>query len=368
MQRPVRAAVVGSGAIAREHLAFLSGQSPIQPSEPVAERIRLVGVCDLSEISARHGASEFGADLWYTDLDSMLAQAKPDVVHILTPPQSHQALATSCLRAGCHVICEKPVTPTHPELLELVEVAQESGRHLMESQNYRFNRPVEEIRQAIGEGQLGQIVEVEVRVALPVTDPAGRFADPNLPSPIHGLPAGVIHDVITHMVYLPLHLAGPVQFERIAAGWSNHANRPGFKFDDLDANLIGQTTDGPLHVRLRFDARGAPDTFSIHVRGTEGWAETDLFQPFVRIVRPRVGGGQLSPIANHLAGGWRLLRAGFGNVGRKIMQQSPYEGLHRMLDLTYQALAAGHPLPVTIDDMVATSELIDRLLDEKVRL
>jgi hypothetical protein len=50
------------------------------------------------------------------------------------------------------------------------------------------------------------------------------------------------------------------------------------------------------------------------------------------------------------------------------MQQSPYEGLHRMLDLTYQALAEGRPLPVSVDDMTETSKLIDLLLDEKVRL
>lgn len=365
---PLRAAVVGSGAIAREHLSFLSGRSPIRPSTPVEDRIRLAVVCDLSPVTARYGAEEYGAEGSFTDLDTMLDMASPDVVHVLTPPETHQAIVSACLEAGAHVICEKPLTPTYPQLLQLLDVAQATDRHLIESQNYRFNRPVMELTEIIDAGQLGSIREVEIRVVLPVTEPPSRFADANLPSPIHEMPAGVVHDVITHMVYLQYHLGRAVDFDRIAAAWSNHSENPLFKWDDLDAVLIGRNTDGPLHVRLRFDAMSSPDTFSIHVRGTEGWAETDLFQPYVRVVRPRPGGKQLSPIINHLAGGWRLLRGGFGNVGRKVMQQTPYEGLHRMLDETYLALADGRPMPISPDDMAETSRLVDLLLSGKVTL
>jgi predicted dehydrogenase len=367
-QPPLRAAVVGSGAIAKEHLSFLSGRSPIRASSPVDGRIRLVGVCDLSPVTARYGAGEYGAEAAYTDLDTMLEEARPDVVHVLTPPSSHAPIATACLQAGAHVICEKPITATYPELLQLLEVAQTTGCHLMESHNYRFNRPVLELLRAIDEGRLGTIREVEIRVVLPVTDPGGRFGDHHLPSPIHQMPAGVVHDVITHMVYLMVALGRPVEFDRVAAAWSNHSGDPMFRCDDLDALMIGRSAQGPLHARLRFDANASPDTFALHVRGTEGWAETDLFQPFLRFVHPRPGGSQLSPIVNHVAGGAKLFQAGVRNVGRKIMQQSPYEGLHRMLDLTYQAIAEGRPLPVSTEDMMETSQLIDLLLDEKAHL
>ncbi len=365
---PLRAAVVGTGTIAKEHLGFLSGRSPIEPSRPVADRIRLVGVCDLSPIAADYAAGEYGAAATYTDLDALLDQARPDVVHVLTPPSSHAPIASACLEAGAHVICEKPVTATYPELLELLELAQTSGRHLMESHNYRFNRPVLAIKEVIDRGDLGAVREVEIRISLPVTAADSRFADPHLPSPIHDMPAGVVHDVITHMVYLLLELGRPLGFERVAAAWSNHGENPLFRWDDLDALLVGHNAHGPLHARLRFDAGAAPDAFMIHVRGTEGWVETDLFQPYLRIVRPRSAGEKLSPIVNQVAGGLGLFGAGLRNVGRKVMQQSPYEGLHRMLDLTYLAIAAGRPLPISPEDILETSQLVDRLLDDKVRL
>jgi predicted dehydrogenase len=367
---PLRAAVVGSGAISAEHLGFLTGRlgGRRTPDGSTAGRIRLVGICDLSTIAAEHGAATYGADAAYTDLSTMLADAQPDVVHVLTPPQTHVDLVSQALAAGAHVICEKPITPTSGELAALLEQAAAAGRHLVESHNYRFNQAIIDIAEAISAGRLGTVREVEIRVALPVTDPNGRFGDPNLANPIHSLPAGVIHDFTTHFSYLLLHLAGPVHFDRIAAAWSNHGGNPNFTFDDLDATLIGQGVDGPVHGRLRFDAGAGPDTFSVTVRGSAGWVETDLFQPHQRWVVPRAGGGQLSPIANHVANGASMLNDGIRNVGRKIMQHTPYEGLHRMLDLTYTALAGGHQPPVTPDDMMAASTLVDRLLEAEVRL
>ncbi|HEY9887968.1 MAG TPA: Gfo/Idh/MocA family oxidoreductase, partial [Candidatus Obscuribacterales bacterium] len=102
MTTQLKAAVIGAGAISKEHLAFLS-QSP---------QATLVGVCDLSAAAAKYGAQRYGAQGAYTDYKKMLAEAKPDVVHVLTPPNTHKMIATDCLQAGAHVLCEKPITST----------------------------------------------------------------------------------------------------------------------------------------------------------------------------------------------------------------------------------------------------------------
>lgn len=367
---PLRAAVIGTGAISKEHLSYLAGHLEGGKGAPgsVAGRIRLVAVCDLSAASAEYGATEFGADRAYTDVAEMLSDATPDVVHVLTPPQTHVELATLCLNGGAHVICEKPITPSADQLESLLGTAESAGRQVMESHNYRFNQGVIDIKRAIDRGDLGTVREVDIRIALPVTDPTGRFGDPNLPSPVHSLPAGVIHDFTTHYAYLLLHLAEPLEFTRIAAAWSNHGANPLFKYDDLDAILIGWGRNGPIHGHFRFDAGAAPDTFTIQVRGTEGWTETDLFQPYSRTVRPRPGGSLLSPIVNHVVNGAGLINNGVRNIGRKLLQQTPYEGLHRMLDESYTALAAGGRLPVTPDEMLAASRLVDRLLETEARV
>jgi len=348
----LRAAVVGLGGISHEHLAYLSGATGCGD---VADKVTLAAVCDLSPAATRYAASTYRAGASYTDLDHLLAEQAPDVVHVLTPPASHLPLVSACLQAGANVICEKPITASRPELDGLLALAAERNRRLMESHNYRFNTTIVRIRQAIEAGDLGAIREVDIRISLPVTDPAGRFGDPNLPSPIHDMPAGVIHDFTTHFAYLLLHLAPGVAFDRISAHWSRYGDVDFFRFDDLDATLLGRGPDGPVHGHVRFDARCSPDTFTVTVRGSEGFAETDLFQPHLRLVGPRPGGAKLSPIVNHVVNGASLFGAGFRNFGQKLLQVGPYEGLHRMLDQTYDALRADEPMPITPEEMVAAS-------------
>ncbi|MEO1589836.1 MAG: Gfo/Idh/MocA family oxidoreductase [Cyanobacteria bacterium J06632_22] len=345
--RPLRAAVIGTGAISKEHLAFLRH----------SERAELVGVCDLSPAAARYAAEAFAASKAYTDYRQMLSQAQPDVVHILTPPQTHLPLATDCLEQGTHVVCEKPIALSTAEFEQLWAIAQRCDRTLIEDHNYRFNEPVLALQQLIAEGAIGPVQEVEVRMALDIRS-GGRYADENLPNPVHRLPAGVVHDFVTHLSYLLLTFLPPGDFNRVSAAWSNHGGGDLFKYDDLDATVIC----GQAHGRLRFSSYTQPDCFSITVRGSRGTAEVDLFQPFLRYNGPHSLGKQLSPLVNHWQNGWSLMGASLRNFRNKVMQHTPYEGLHTLLDHTYKAIATGQTPPVTYADMARTCQLIDALL------
>jgi predicted dehydrogenase len=341
----LKAAVIGTGLISKEHLKFLQA----------SDRAHLVAVCDLSLAAANYAAQQFQADAAYTDYRQMLTETRPDVVHILTPPQSHKFIAKDCLEAGSHVICEKPITPTHAEFQDLWNIAQACNRCLIENQNYRFNQPILQIQNWVQEGRLGKIQEVEVRMVLDIRS-GGRFADENLPSPIHQLPAGVIHDFLTHLCYLVVDYLP--SFDRVHALWSNHGGGSLFKYDDLDAIVIG----GTVHAHLRFSCHTQPDCFTLTVRGSKGYAETDLFQPYVRCVVPRAVGKQLTPLVNQFISGWELVGSSVRNFKRKILQQTPYEGLYQLLAKTYEALTEETELPISFEDMDRTSRLIDALV------
>jgi predicted dehydrogenase len=350
MATGLKSAVIGTGVISKEHLAFLQK----------CDQAELVGVCDLSPVAARYAAEQYHAQAAYTDYRQMLAQAKPDVVHILTPPQTHKRLAVDCLEAGAHVICEKPIALSYGEFEELWAVAQRCDRTLIEDHNYRFNQPVQAIQALVADGTLGEIQEVEVRMALDIRT-GGRYSDANLPNPVHRLPAGVIHDFITHLSYLMLLFLPEVSCDRIAAAWSNHGGGDLFKFDDLDAIV----TAGKAHGRIRFSSYTQPDCFSIMVRGSRGYAETDLFQPYLRTVVPRSVGKQLSPLMNQWQNGWDLVNASVNNFRAKVMQQTPYEGLHTLLEQTYAALSTGAEPPISFADMARANQLVDALLNQE---
>ncbi len=358
MTSPLRAAVIGAGAISLEHLPFLQQ----------SERANLVGICDLSPVSARIAARRFDAEAGYTDLAHMLRQALPQVVHVLTPPHTHGPLVRLCLEAGAHVVCEKPMAATADEAQELLTVAATNKVHLVENHNYRFNDEVVALKALIEQGRIGDVCEVDIRMALQIRGEGSRFADLSNIHPIHAMPAGVLHDFVTHFAYLLNELSGGADWQRVSAAWSNHGGGELFKFDDLDATLIGPNGAGQVHGRIRFSCRTSPDVFSVTVRGTEGQASTDIFHPFLEVLGPRPGGEQLTPIVNHIVNGTRLAGAGFRNFGQKLLQHGPYHGLSRFLDSTYEALQADQPPPVTPQHIMAAASLVDRLLDQEARL
>lgn len=347
----LRAATIGAGKISQEHLRFLSGC-------PAA---RLVGVCDLSPAVADFAARKFNAQAPYTDYARMLADAAPDVVHVLTPAATHARLVSDCLAAGAHVIVEKPVAPTHAQFMALWALAQSKNRRLIEDHNYRFNEPVLAMQKLVANDTLGEVREVEVRMSLPLREPGNRYADAGLPHSSHALPAGVLHEFITHLAYLALRFMPAV--DRVAARWSNQGSDGLFKFDDLDAMIFA----GAVHGRIRFSSAGGPDVFMLSVRGTRGWATADLFGPYLHVVAPRGGRRAAGPL-HLLAQGWDLTTAGIRGLRNRVMQRTAYEGLQTFLSLTYDALCRGEEPPVSFADMDGASRLIDAMLDEANRI
>ena len=342
----LKAAIIGTGKISEEHLRYLK-------RDP---HVSIVGVCDLSPSLARYAVEKFGAQRAFTDSRQMLEEAKPDVVHVLTPPQTHVKLVGDALTAGAHVIVEKPVALTNEEFQQLWELARSRDRCLIEDHNYRFNQPILAIERLLRDGKLGDVREVEVRMTLAIRKAGSRYEDQALPHPSHQLPAGVLHEFITHLCYLTLQFMP--QVDEVWANWANVGGGTIFRYDDLDALLIGSG----VHSRIRFSAQNAPDCFTVTVRGSRGWAEADLFQPYLRVVMPRAGGAQLSPLVNHLGNGLTLAKASVKGFANKILQHTPYEGLGTFLARTYAALRAGKQPPVTYDDMNRASKLVDELV------
>jgi predicted dehydrogenase len=115
---PARVAIVGTGNIARIHveaLRSLPGQADVVAGVDV-DRTRLAA------FAAEHGIEE-----QYDDLGELLRQAKPDLVHLCTPPGLHFQHAQRCLEAGVSVLAEKPPVLSLHELDQLA-VAAGSGR------------------------------------------------------------------------------------------------------------------------------------------------------------------------------------------------------------------------------------------------
>lgn len=146
----LRHAIIGVGAgIMGSHRSALT-----------LPEVDLVAVADVNIDIGRQRAEELGC-AFYDDYRRMLAEARPEVVVIVTPPFLHASMAIDSLRAGSHVLIEKPMAVQVAEADEMIEAARQNQRLLGVILQHRFRPEVNAARQLLREGVLGQIQRVE---------------------------------------------------------------------------------------------------------------------------------------------------------------------------------------------------------------
>ncbi len=147
-------AVIGYGGMGSYHV------HNIMPNEN--ERIHVVGTYDISgerqEISSQHNHKI------YASLEEVLADKMIEAVLIATPNDSHSDLAIQALKAGKHVVCEKPVAMNAAELDEILKVAKETGQTFMVHQNRRWDPDFLITRELYKNQQIGELFQIETRV------------------------------------------------------------------------------------------------------------------------------------------------------------------------------------------------------------
>lgn len=142
-------AIIGAGGIAEAHLYAYSR---------VPERARVVAMADVDPDRAAELAAKLGieADV-VLDYRELLARDDVQAVSVCTPPFLHAEISAASLRAGRHVLCEKPVAATLAELDEIERAQTESGRVFSGVFQWRFGRGAKQVRWLIDNGKFGRL-------------------------------------------------------------------------------------------------------------------------------------------------------------------------------------------------------------------
>ncbi len=124
--------------------------------------LQVTGVYDIvdyrMELAGQHGYQT------YDTMEAVLSDETVDIVLIATPNDVHKELSIQALRAGKHVICEKPVTINSADLLDIVKVAEETGQVFTVHQNRRWDEDFLIIREMFEKRTVGEVFHVESRV------------------------------------------------------------------------------------------------------------------------------------------------------------------------------------------------------------
>ena len=189
----LRIGIAGCGGIAGSHI----------------EAIMEVGGADVVALTdclagAALAAAEKTGGKAYVSLEEMLTSGL-DALVIATPPKFHRDIAIAALRAGGHVLCEKPLAFNAFEAQEMVEAARANDRILMTAFCHRFHEPVMMTKELIGSGRLGPVVMFRNRFGGKADMAHTWFGNNEIAG------GGVIMDTSVHSVDLFRYLVGDIK-------------------------------------------------------------------------------------------------------------------------------------------------------------
>ncbi len=147
MTKTYKVAILGTGAIASQHMDALRANAP---------RVEVVAGMDIDRERVETFCAKQGIPRAYTDAAEMLAAEKPDLVHICTPPMTHLPLALQCLEAGAWVLCEKPLCASLADFDAITETENRTGRYLSTVFQWRFGSAAQHVKKLIASGEMGK--------------------------------------------------------------------------------------------------------------------------------------------------------------------------------------------------------------------
>ncbi len=273
-------AVFGAGAIGSDHLASFK-------LHPAA---RVVAIAEVSRERGREAAERFSIPELVTDYRALLRRRDIDVVSIALPNYLHAKVALDALKAGKHVMLDKPMATSARDAAKLVAEAKKQGVLLMVGQNFRFNQETQMARHIVEAGTLGDIYHAKTswlrRAGIPRIGSwftQRRFAG-----------GGCTYDIGVHALDRCLHIMG--DFDAAAVSGQTYAKfgtrglgngawgrseidpKAPFDVDDLSVALIKMRSGRTVLLEVSWAAHGPlADSNSTQLFGTE--AGLDLPPP-----------------------------------------------------------------------------------------
>lgn len=274
-KKTVRLAILGTGGMANVHaenFARVAGCEIVAAADVDPERVR--DFCEKQKISNS-----------FSGVKELLAGSDFDAVTIVTPDAFHAPLAISCLKAGKHVLCEKPLAVTYPDARKMVAAAQRAGVINMVNFSYRNWPAIQGIAKLVTTGKLGEIRHVEASYlqAWLASKVWGDWRQKpgwlwRLSSK-HGS-KGVLGDVGVHIVDFATYPVGPIS--SVYCQLKTFAKAPGNRIGEypLDANdsaiLTVEFKNGAIGtINTTRWCGGHKNRLFLRIAGTKGTVEFD---------------------------------------------------------------------------------------------
>jgi len=286
----IRVGIVGCGGIARAtHV----------PHYKKISEVEIVACADVDVNAARSLAEDFKIPRFYTDFNDMFEKEELDAVSVCTPNMFHKAPTVAALKAGAHVLTEKPMAGNLRDALEMYEASKKTGRILIVGFQTRFRPDLNILRSMVNNGELGEIYYSRAlalrRWGIP---PKKTFISRALAG------AGPLLDIGCYAVDFAMYVMGfPEPKSAFGVVYTKFGNNPEmvkrgcwggtwspaeFEVEDNAFSLVRFKKDFTMLLETNWASFIDRDKLSITLLGTNGGAQLDPFEIYRDIQGVRV--------------------------------------------------------------------------------
>lgn len=340
----IKVAVIGCGTIAN------SAHIPSYANNPDCE---IKYFCDIIPERAEAAVQTYGKGIAIADYHEILKDPEVEAVSICTPNRMHSVISIDCLRAGKHVLCEKPAARIYREALEMQKVQHETGKILNIGVCNRFNPAVRKIKELIDGGVLGNIYHVDVsfRSSRSIPGLGGAFTTKAIAG------GGVLIDWGVHFLDIVMYCCGDPAVKTVTGTAYSMLGKdmPNYVYENMWSEMtkdLNGTYDVDDYVTALVRTEGP--TISINGAWAQNIEEPAMFIDFL---------GDKAGIHLNYGADFTL----FGARDGKLFSEKPaFEDSNMYqneIDAFLRCIRTGEKLPAHIDNAVITAKMMQAIYD-----
>lgn len=348
----LKTAIIGCGKIADAHASQIL-------RIPGTE---IVAVCDREPLMTKQLMDRFPVRRGFSDLDDLLHEARPDVVHVTTPPQSHFPIAKRCLESGCHVYVEKPFTLDEGEAKRLFHYALERGLKITAGHDDQFTHVARRMRNLVTSGYLGTgPVHMESYYCYELGSTA--YARAVLADKEHwtrSLPGGLLQNIISHGIARIAEFLTGDALEVIAHGFTSPALKNLGETEIIDELRVILCEQERVSAYFTFSSQMRPGLHEFRIYGSKNGLLLDHDQETLI----RLTGKRLPSYAEKFIPPVVMARQHLANVTTNLRTflRSDFHmksGMKYLIESFYHSIEKGTPDPIPHREILLTTRIMD---------
>jgi len=353
----LKVAIVGCGKIADAHAGLI-------------QRIKdceLAGVCDREPLMAKQLYERFPVKRYFADLTELVSEARPDVVHITTPPESHFDLARFCLEQGCHIYVEKPFTLDADQAQQLVELADEKGLKLTVGHNFQFSHAARRMRALVASGYLGgPPVHMESYYGYDLGDPSyARALLGDQQHWVRRLPGKLLHNIISHGIARITEFLTTDDPQVTAHGFVSPLLKRIGETEMVDELRVMISEEERTTAYFTFSSQIRPSLHEFRIYGPKNGLILDQKHEIVL----RLRGAKFKSYADHFIPPVLFAKQHLGNLIENVRLFLARDfhmdsGMKYLIESFYHSIRQGAPVPIPYREILLAARIMDAVFDQ----